>query len=314
MSVVNVRQKYLLNPAKGQKSYPDIKEWLADDNNLYIGRGMGKPVVKGSKWSNPFANARTSVNESLVLYKKHVLESSLNSQIEEIRGKNLGCWCVTDTCEDCHGNVLLEILRDKDLERGSSSSEDSSEDSSYDPGEILSSQEIAQLDRKQRDKIVKEIKSQHPIDDNEKMDPQARDMLLEVNDTYDAVLGSHDPDIRGADYNEDPGNSVGLLEPDTSRLSKSSSVKNDEKSADKVVLSLFDSEVEEQKAEDKEIRKLANRDYVKEKELWLVKADDIFRDLERFERLTIVNSFMNKQFYGCSYRKEIESNIEKLQS
>lgn len=312
MSIVNVRQKYLLHPPPGQKSYSDLNEWMSDPNNLYI--GMRKNSVEGSKWSNPFANSRTTLKKSLEMYKKHVLESNLNKQLDELVGKNLGCWCVTDTCEECHGNILIEILKEKGMYRKAGTSSvvfEDDEDGESDDVKLTSSQ-IAELNKKQLANRVKEIREQHPIDQNEKMDPQARDMILEISDVYDVEIGVHDPDIRGADYNEAPGNSVGLLEPDTSKMGKKSTIKEDISEANKAVYSMFDQAVIEQKEVDKEIKELANKDLKKLKDEWLDKGKAIFTDLEEYEIQTIVNSFFNKQFYNCSYNKDMEKRIIEL--
>ena len=90
--------------------------WLSKYKNLYIGRRNHYVGVKESKWKNPFPTGKKyTIDESLALYKKHVFDSELIHDIDELRGKNLGCWCVTDTNTLCHGNVLVELLNEKNF-------------------------------------------------------------------------------------------------------------------------------------------------------------------------------------------------------
>lgn len=101
---------------------PDInlKKWLKDPNNVYVGRyirifiGSGESKkafhVKGSKFGNPFKTKDYSLKASLKLYEKHLRTSGLINEIEELRGKNLGCFC--DQSGDCHAKVLTKYLND----------------------------------------------------------------------------------------------------------------------------------------------------------------------------------------------------------
>lgn len=107
--VVNVKKNGL--PLIG---YNSINEWMADPNNLYIGRDMSfYPAlknVKGSKWRNPYRHKRTSRQKCLKQYKSFVMNSKLYHQLDELEGKVLGCWC---SPEPCHGNVLIELIKEK---------------------------------------------------------------------------------------------------------------------------------------------------------------------------------------------------------
>ena len=106
MSVVNVKVQHL------RPEYQNLENWLLDDNHIYIGRDMSF-YVKGatkSKWHNPFrVGKKHSLDESLKLYEAHVRGSGLIDEIEELRGKILGCWCKPN---GCHGDVLLRILNE----------------------------------------------------------------------------------------------------------------------------------------------------------------------------------------------------------
>jgi len=96
--------------------YQNLKEWMDDPQNLYIGR-RGIVFIdnirfpkKDSKWANPFRIGKNGTRED-VLKKYEIYVTSLISDkklyIEEIRGKTLGCWCHP---EPCHGDILIKIL------------------------------------------------------------------------------------------------------------------------------------------------------------------------------------------------------------
>ena len=119
--VKNVKVKYIR-----EEGYTDLKNWTEDPNNVYIGRAgivfiknKDNPEKKerypkqSSKWCNPFkiGKACKTREESINLFKKHITEliegDPVKYNLEELRGKNLGCWCHP---ESCHGDVLLELL------------------------------------------------------------------------------------------------------------------------------------------------------------------------------------------------------------
>lgn len=108
-TVVNVRKKYLT-----EKGYQDFEDWLNQKNHLYIGRNMSF-YVKGtfeSKWCNPFPAKKYGIDECLKLYKEYMLKNKdLLNQLDELDGKELGCWCVDDKNNKCHGNILIELLK-----------------------------------------------------------------------------------------------------------------------------------------------------------------------------------------------------------
>ena len=72
----------------------------APDDAVYIGRP--------SKWGNPFAIGRDGTRQEVVQkYKDYILSNeSLLSQIHELRGKDLVCFCAP---QQCHGDVLIEL-------------------------------------------------------------------------------------------------------------------------------------------------------------------------------------------------------------
>ena len=97
-------------------------DWTRNDNNIYIGKNMSYYVegTLASKWSSPFTVKKYGIDNSLALYKYWILSGSnpinnknrkegpLINEIEELRNKNLGCWCKPDKC---HGDVLRGLLQ-----------------------------------------------------------------------------------------------------------------------------------------------------------------------------------------------------------
>jgi hypothetical protein len=80
-------------------------------NTTYVGRP--------SKWGNPYkvgdkidyGSIKISPELAVALYKVEVLTSIERDpewwNIEELRGKNLCCWCALD--QPCHADVLLKM-------------------------------------------------------------------------------------------------------------------------------------------------------------------------------------------------------------
>ena len=76
-----------------------------DNFDVYIGRP--------SKWENPYKiGVDGNRKEVIRKYKDMILNSDLINDIEELRGKVLGCWCKP---KKCHGDVLVEILEREEL-------------------------------------------------------------------------------------------------------------------------------------------------------------------------------------------------------
>lgn len=73
------------------------------DNAVYIGRP--------SKWGNPFViGPDGSRKEVIAKYERWLFESGAISDISELTGKNLVCWCAP---LPCHGDVLLRLANAK---------------------------------------------------------------------------------------------------------------------------------------------------------------------------------------------------------
>ncbi len=67
---------------------------------VYIGRP--------TKWGNPFVIGPDGTRQEVVQkYKDYILSNqSLLSQVQELRGKDLICFCAP---QQCHGDVLIEL-------------------------------------------------------------------------------------------------------------------------------------------------------------------------------------------------------------
>eukprot|EP01032_Pedospumella_encystans_P016710 gene16710-19058_t len=125
-TVCNVKVKYL------RPEYKDLKDWTNGSDNVYIGRA-GVVFVNGERfpkkqsiWANPFKVGRDgTLAVILKKYQQYILEKIKMEpsiyNVEELRGRNLGCWCVpaasTLDAEPtvCHGQILLCLLSNKDV-------------------------------------------------------------------------------------------------------------------------------------------------------------------------------------------------------
>ena len=113
MSVVNCKVKFI------RPQYNNLKEWMEDDNNVYIGRAGVVFIdnVRFPKNASPFCNTfkvgKDGTREEVILkYKEYIVtklknEDSLKDELIKMKGKKLGCWCYP---ESCHGNILLELI------------------------------------------------------------------------------------------------------------------------------------------------------------------------------------------------------------
>jgi hypothetical protein len=106
----------------------NLEKWMKNPKNVYVGRpgrvfigtGDSKRVYHypGSKFANPFKVGAEyqldtgleimTLSVSLDLYEVYLKTSGLLDEIEELRGKNLGCFC--DQSGDCHAKVLVRYL------------------------------------------------------------------------------------------------------------------------------------------------------------------------------------------------------------
>jgi len=74
--------------------------------DVYIGRP--------SKWGNPYSHKKgfacytvTTRDEAVAKYREWIFQQpELLKDLNELKGKTLGCWCAPKAC---HGDVLLEL-------------------------------------------------------------------------------------------------------------------------------------------------------------------------------------------------------------
>lgn len=98
----------------------NLRKWLADPSHLYVGRRgrifIGGEIFHypGSKWANPFTLKEYSLEEALDLYREHLDSTGLVSQVSELRGLTLGCFCVPSSGGKarCHAEILAELAND----------------------------------------------------------------------------------------------------------------------------------------------------------------------------------------------------------
>lgn len=66
---------------------------------------IGRP----SKWGNPFYIGKNATREEVIeKYRNYILNNKeLLNDIEELRGKTLGCYCKP---KKCHGDILVELI------------------------------------------------------------------------------------------------------------------------------------------------------------------------------------------------------------
>jgi hypothetical protein len=113
MSVVNVKVKYI------RPEYENLKEWMEDSNNVYIGR-KGIIFIDGKRFpqnnsifANPFKISKDETREQVIdKYEDYIREiinndANIKSELLALKNKNLGCWCAP---EPCHGHVLLNLI------------------------------------------------------------------------------------------------------------------------------------------------------------------------------------------------------------
>ena len=71
--------------------------------DIYIGRG--------SKWGNPFKIGKDGNRQEVIdKYEEYIRNKpELLTDLQELKGKTLGCWCKP---KDCHGDVLAKLINE----------------------------------------------------------------------------------------------------------------------------------------------------------------------------------------------------------
>ncbi len=73
-----------------------------DEFDVYIGRG--------TKWGNPYIIGKDGTREEVIeKYQRYIVmrRKDLLEDLEELKGKRLGCWCAPKAC---HGDVLVDLI------------------------------------------------------------------------------------------------------------------------------------------------------------------------------------------------------------
>ena len=95
-----------------KKTASVVNKYKVPKYDVYIGRG--------SKWGNPFTHLDSATKaefkvatreESVEAFKEYIVNGDgqhLLADLDELRGKVLGCFCKPKAC---HGDVLLELLK-----------------------------------------------------------------------------------------------------------------------------------------------------------------------------------------------------------
>lgn len=119
MTTVNVKVKDI-RPL----GYDNLRKWVEDENNVYIAR---KGIVfidnqrfpKGdSIWCNPYKIGKDGTRDEVIAkYEWYIRENiklhpSILNQLQQLKGKTLGCWCKP---ERCHGDVLIKLINEYNL-------------------------------------------------------------------------------------------------------------------------------------------------------------------------------------------------------
>lgn len=82
------------------------KGWRMPENAVYVGRP--------TKWGNPFtAKSEGSLSRALLNYRSRMCGMIDIGAVDlnELRGKDLMCWCPLD--RPCHVDVLLELIQER---------------------------------------------------------------------------------------------------------------------------------------------------------------------------------------------------------
>ena len=101
---------------EGPKKCPSRGQYnraMFPKNGLYIGRGVPRIGLLGSKWSNPYPlRLCSSRDECLAKYHQYVLgQPSLLNALPELGGRVLLCHCPAD--KRCNGDILIALWLDR---------------------------------------------------------------------------------------------------------------------------------------------------------------------------------------------------------
>lgn len=93
--------------------------WVANPNNMYVGRLENHVGAVKSRWNNKHSVAKLGLAESLRRYEEDIRNSVLFSELGQLAGKNLGCWCYSNSAPTgeppflCHCDILVKLFRER---------------------------------------------------------------------------------------------------------------------------------------------------------------------------------------------------------
>lgn len=126
VKVANIRPKY-----------NNLREWMEDSNNVYIGR-RGIVFIDGKRfpprdsiWANSFKidtekrindGTREEVLEKYEDCLRKILKKNpvMVNELLDLKNKRLGCWCHSLKFSElggqafCHGDILMKLLKEYD--------------------------------------------------------------------------------------------------------------------------------------------------------------------------------------------------------
>ena len=123
--VCDVHKEYLT-----QMGYNDLEHWMSDPNNVYVARrgvillNKKRFPNENSMWANPYkVDKDGTLTEVLYKYWYHLYnmiskDPSKMIELQKLKGKRLGCWCVKRPFVDgksletwcCHGQILCYFI------------------------------------------------------------------------------------------------------------------------------------------------------------------------------------------------------------
>lgn len=89
--------------------YFALQKAIEEGTAVYIGRAMPRQGLKASPWGNPFRIGYDGDRRQVInLYAEWVhRQPELLSKLQELKDKELVCWCFP---QECHGDVLVDIV------------------------------------------------------------------------------------------------------------------------------------------------------------------------------------------------------------
>jgi len=128
MSAINLSSKMRVRIPHGPPNFILMEDFSREEGKTYVVHFkkyshdvyIGRP----SKWANPFTHKEKSIakfkvdsrKEAIEKYENYLHESGLIKEIEELKGKVLGCWCCNKPADGseknylCHGQVIAKYL------------------------------------------------------------------------------------------------------------------------------------------------------------------------------------------------------------